>query len=74
MGLFLDESALEKKNTSGLHFLPDVYVRVVQMEPKLILQVIEYDKLAEALKTDSDSIRPEDFGDQDVAEFERVRR
>ncbi|KPL25677.1 MAG: hypothetical protein AMJ75_00175 [Phycisphaerae bacterium SM1_79] len=50
LALFLDESILEKKDTSGSHLLPDMFTRVVQMEPKLILQAIEYDELAKALE------------------------
>lgn len=73
LALFLDESILEKKNTSGLHLLPDMFLRVVQIEPKLILQTVEYDELDRVLKEATDSIRPENLADEDMAEFERVQ-
>lgn len=65
---------LGKEDTSGSHLFPDTFLRVVQIEPKLILQATEYDKLAEALRAATNFIRPEDLGDQDMAEFERVQR
>jgi len=69
LGVFLDESLVEP----GSHLLPDVFMRVAQIEPKLLLQTIEYDKLAEVLEKAAESIRPEDIGAENIAEFERAK-
>jgi dipeptidyl aminopeptidase/acylaminoacyl peptidase len=69
LGLFLDESLVEP----GSHLLPDMFMRVVQTEPKLRLQAIEYNELAEVLEKAAESIRPEDIGTENIAEFERAK-
>ena len=48
-------------------------MRIVQIEPKLILQTVKYDELDGLLKEATDSFRPEDFGDEDTVELERVQ-
>jgi len=68
LGVFLDESLVEP----GSHLLPDMFMRVVQTEPKLTLQAIEYNELAEVLEKAAESIRPEDIGNENISEFERV--
>lgn len=72
LGIFLDESLLENRDAYGTHLLPDTYMRIVQIEPKLLMQVIEYDKLEEILKGADEFIRPEDIGTEGLDEFERV--
>jgi len=69
LGVFLDESLVE----AGSHLLPDVFMRVAQIEPKLTLQAIEYNELAEVLEKAAESIRPEDIGAENISEFERVK-
>jgi len=69
LGVFLDESLVEP----GSHLLPDMFMRVVQTEPKLTLQAIEYNELAEVLQKAAESIRPEDIGTEGIAEFERAK-
>jgi len=73
LGVFLDESLLENRDASGSHLLPDVFMRVAQIEPKLLLQTIEYSKLAEVLEKAAESIRPEDIGTENISEFERAK-
>jgi hypothetical protein len=73
LGVFLDESLLENRDASGSHLLPDVFMRVAQIEPKLLLQTIEYSKLAEVLEKAAESIRPEDIGAENISEFERAK-
>jgi hypothetical protein len=72
LGMFYDESLLENKDGTNSHLLPDIFMRIVQIEPKLVMQFIEYDELAEILKKTDVFIRPEDFGTEDIAEFQRV--
>jgi hypothetical protein len=69
LGVFLDESLVEP----GSHLLPDMFMRVVQTEPKLTLQAIEYNELAELLQKAAESIRPEDVGTEGISEFERAK-
>lgn len=69
LGVFLGESLVEP----GSHLLPDMFERVVQTEPNLLLQTIEYNKLAEALEKAAESIRPEDIGAENISEFERAK-
>jgi hypothetical protein len=73
LGVFLDESLLENRDASESHLLPDMFMRVVQTEPKLTLQAIEYNELAEVLEKAAESIRPEDIGIENTAEFERAK-
>ena len=72
LGLFLNESLLEKKDASGSHLLPDMYMRIVQIEPKLVMQAVEHDKLAEILKEADEIIEPEVMATEDIVEFERI--
>lgn len=46
MGVFFDESLLLEKDSSGSHLLPDIFIKVDQIEPKLLLQTMEYDEVA----------------------------
>ncbi len=72
LGIFGDESLLENKDAYGSHLLPDIYMRIVQTEPKLLMQVIEYDELSEILEGADEFIRSEDIGTEDIVEFERI--
>jgi len=69
LGVFLDESLVE----AGSHLLPDMFMRVSQIEPKLLLQAIEYNELSEVLEKAAESIRPEDIGIENTSEFERAK-
>ena len=72
LGVFFDESILEKKDSSGSHLLPDWFFRVHQIEPKLLLQPMGYDGVAEMLKEDAGPLKREDTETGDIAEFERT--
>jgi hypothetical protein len=69
LGVFLDEFLVEP----GSHLLPDMFMRVAQIEPKLLLQAIEYNELSEVLEKAAESIRPEDIGIENTSEFERAK-
>ncbi|MHC4173048.1 MAG: TolB family protein [Planctomycetota bacterium] len=60
MGIFLDESVLQKKDSYGSHLLPDGFMKVDQIEPKLLLrEMVDYDELAEMLKKPPESLKQE---------------
>lgn len=70
--VFLDESILEKKDSSNSHLLPDMFMRIHQIEPKLLLQPMEYDEVAEMLKEDAEPLKRKDTETEDIVEFERT--
>ncbi len=72
LGIFLDESILEKKDSSGSHLLPDSFFRVHQIEPKLLLQPMEYNEVAEMMKEDAEPLKRADTETEDIVEFERA--
>jgi hypothetical protein len=72
LGIFFDESILEKKDSSGSHLLPDMFMRVHQIEPKLLMQPMEYNEAAEMLKEDAGPLKREDTETEDIIEFERT--
>ncbi|MFZ2146366.1 MAG: hypothetical protein WAV28_04025 [Sedimentisphaerales bacterium] len=82
LGIFLDESVLEEKDSYGSHLLPDRFIRIYQIEPKLLLQPMEYDEVAEMLKASRDepavrqegaeSLKREGIETEDILEFERT--
>jgi len=59
LGIFSDESALQKKDSSDSHLVPDIFVMVDQIEPTLQLRVIDYHELAEMLENDPNSLSQE---------------
>lgn len=71
LGVFFDESILEKKDFSVSHLLPDWFFRVHQIEPKLLLQTMGYDEVAEMLKEDAGPLKREDTETEDIVEFEK---
>jgi len=72
LGIFFDESILEKKDSSGSHLLPDMFMRIHQIEPKLLMQPMEYNEAAEMLKEDAEPLKREDTETEDIVEFERT--
>jgi len=71
LGIFFDESILEKKDPSGSHLLPDMFMRIHQIEPKLLLQPMEYNEAAEMLKEDAGPLKREDTETEDIVEFDK---
>lgn len=73
LGVFFDESILEKKDSSDSHLLPDMFIRVHQIEPKLLLQTsgLDYDEVAEMLKEDAGPLKREDTETEDIVEFDK---
>jgi len=72
LGLFLDESIVNEKDSWGSHLLPDMFMRVNQIEPKLLLAPIEYDELVEMLAENPESLKPQDAETEEILECERI--
>ena len=51
LGVFSDKSLLQQKDSQGLHFVPDIFLKVDQTEPKLLLQQIDHQEVPEILKS-----------------------
>ena len=72
LGIFLDESLLREKDNDGSHLLPDTFMKVEQIEPKLLLREMDYNKLLEILSKDADSLGQAVMEAGEVIEFERI--
>jgi dipeptidyl aminopeptidase/acylaminoacyl peptidase len=72
LGMFLDESLLYKKDRYGSHLLPDAFMKIEQIEPKLLLRGMDYDKVAEILKRDPNLPEEKTMEGEDIAEFEKI--
>ena len=59
MGIFLDESVLQKKDSYGSHLLPDGFMKIDKIEPKLLLRAMDYHEVAEMLKMDPELLKQE---------------
>ncbi len=70
--IFSDESALQKKDSSDSHLVPDTFLMVEQIEPKLQVRVINYHQLAEILKKAPKSLKEEAAKVGDTIEAVRV--
>lgn len=44
----------------GLHLIPDIFVVVDQIEPKLLLRIVEYEELSELLKQNTVNLQQQD--------------
>jgi WD40 repeat protein len=71
LGMFFDESLL-KKDLYGSQFLPNFFVKVDQIEPKLLLRRMYHEEVAEMLKKDPNSLKQETAQAENVLEFERI--
>ena len=58
LGIFYDENVLQENNTYD-RLLPDGFVRVDQIEPKPILQEIEYEEVFELFNIERDLLKQE---------------
>lgn len=50
LGMFRDKSLLQQKDSQGFHVVPDVFWKVEQIEPNLLLQELGYEEVSEMLK------------------------
>jgi len=50
LGIFFNKSWFEDKDSNGLHLIPDLFMKVDQIEPKLLLREMRYEELVELLK------------------------
>jgi hypothetical protein len=50
LGIFFNKSWFEDKDSNGLHLIPDLFMKVEQIEPKLLLREIKYEEIVELLK------------------------
>lgn len=71
LGIFSDESILEKKDSSDSHLVPDLLMRIVQVEPKFLIQSIMYDEFVEMLEDDIESLKAMGAEHEDIIELER---
>jgi len=72
LGLFLDESLLQQKDSHGSHLLPDAFMKVEQIEPKLLLRAMDYEEVAEMLKKDPNWLEETVTKGDGVLELTRV--
>lgn len=70
--MFLDKSLLEQKDSQGWHVVPDVFLKVEQIEPKLLLRELDYEEVSEMLKNSSALAGEHFVGTDDVFEGVRV--
>ena len=71
LGMFLDKSLLQEKDSQGLHVAPDVFLKVDQIEPKLLLKKMEHDEVIDMLR---DGLEPlESCSDEPQYVFEGTR-
>jgi hypothetical protein len=73
MGVFFDESLLLEKDSAGSHLLPDIFMKVDQIEPKLLLQAMEYDEVAKMLEKNSEPLERSPSGADYTFEGVRVQ-
>lgn len=59
LGMFLDKSLLQQKDSQGLHIVPDMFLKVDQIEPKLLLRELDYEEISEMLKRCPASLKQE---------------
>jgi Tol biopolymer transport system component len=73
LGVFLDESLAQKKGSNNSHLIPDFFLRIDQIDPKLLIKEKEmnYEEVAEMLKKDAESLK-QAVGEPNVVEFERI--
>ena len=50
LGMFRDKSLLQQKDSQGFQVVPDVFLKVDQIEPNLLLQELDYEEVSEMLK------------------------
>lgn len=72
LGIFLDEFLLREKDSYGSHLLPDAFMKVEQIEPKLLLREMDYNELLEILSKDANSLGQAVMEAGEVIEFERI--
>ena len=51
LGMFFNKSWFEDKDSNGLHLIPDLFMKVDQIEPKLLLRNVDYEDVAKMLDT-----------------------
>ncbi|MCX5638781.1 MAG: hypothetical protein NTX52_13980 [Planctomycetota bacterium] len=49
LGMFFNKSWFEDKDSNGLHLIPDLFMKVEQIEPNLLLRNIDYEDVAKML-------------------------
>lgn len=59
LAIFHDKSLLQQKDSQGSYTVADIFLKVDQIEPKLLLQELDYEEVFEILKDDSRSLEQE---------------
>jgi dipeptidyl aminopeptidase/acylaminoacyl peptidase len=72
LGVFFDESLAQKKGSDNSHLIPDFFVRIDQIKPKLLIKRMDYKEVAEMLKKDAESLKQMVGETADMLEFERI--
>jgi len=68
LAVFFDESAFEDEDPNDHHLIPDYFMHIGQVEPKLLLRPIDYDTAAELLGVDLESHEEETSDKNDEPE------
>jgi hypothetical protein len=50
LGMFQDKSLLQQKDSHGYNAVPDAFLKVEQIKPKLLLRKVDYEEVSEMLK------------------------
>lgn len=50
LGIFFDASSIESPDPYGLHLIPDYFIKIDQIEPRLLLRKISYEEVASMLE------------------------
>jgi len=73
LGIFMDESSITREDFNPAELLPDVFLKVYQIQPKLLLGKLsdDYSEVIRILKT---GVEPQKPKDEDIEyEFEGIR-
>ncbi len=60
LNIFFDWPTLECDKLYSLHLIPDKFVVIDQIEPKLLLREVEYEELSESLKQNTVNLKQQD--------------
>jgi len=59
MGIFFDKSELDPNDFYAFHLIPDLFVKIDQIEPKLLPRQMDYEEVSEMLKRGPASVKQE---------------
>lgn len=59
LAVFFDKSELDPNDYSAFHLIPDRFLQIDQIKPKLLLRELDYEEVSEMLKQDAESLKQE---------------